>query len=387
MGFMKGFVGGVAGAASDLALVSMRDKSDREMAEAKALRERALVEYQETKADSRAATQREFLTDERGSKQEFQTTEKDLDRKSSEKVAGMRAKGSGAKPVKIGEDDMGNPIYGVYNPDTQELEPIDIAGSGPANTEPTAAELERARVELSTAGGKDRGNDFIPFNEPSKDQIYARALKNRNGSGGTGAPKVDADNARSSGQVPPAAVADLKRDPSPEAINEFDEAFGPGAAERALGGKTADDYRTYLKEKYPGRSAADIESRVKEKFPGDAKPAAESAETSKPGKGGLIGSVAEGRKEGYFDPDNPLPADLVVSLIESRNKGGKHTGQSLAAFQQAKSLIEKIEHSYSRGTMSRVSTDDLRVAVVSGYLSKHAQSSAEFELASRMNRD
>lgn len=37
-----------------------------------------------------------------------------------------------------------------------------------------------------------------------------------------------------SGSIPPAAVRDLVSDPSPEAIREFDEVFGPGSANRFL---------------------------------------------------------------------------------------------------------------------------------------------------------
>lgn len=40
-----------------------------------------------------------------------------------------------------------------------------------------------------------------------------------------------------SAQVPAPAVAELRRDPSPQARREFDEVFGPGAAARALGGR------------------------------------------------------------------------------------------------------------------------------------------------------
>tara|TARA_R100001143_G_C3357391_1_gene133300 strand:- start:101 stop:871 length:771 start_codon:yes stop_codon:yes gene_type:complete len=39
--------------------------------------------------------------------------------------------------------------------------------------------------------------------------------------------------------VPPEAVADLKADPSPQARQEFDQIFGAGAAERALGGSAS----------------------------------------------------------------------------------------------------------------------------------------------------
>lgn len=39
-----------------------------------------------------------------------------------------------------------------------------------------------------------------------------------------------------SGAVPPDAAAELMRDPSPEAVAEFDDAFGPGMAQRVLNG-------------------------------------------------------------------------------------------------------------------------------------------------------
>jgi len=46
---------------------------------------------------------------------------------------------------------------------------------------PTQAELDRAAAELNTVGGKNRGGDFIPFNEASKDEILAQVYRNRGG--------------------------------------------------------------------------------------------------------------------------------------------------------------------------------------------------------------
>lgn len=76
------------------------------------------------------------------------------------------------------------------------------------------------------------------------DAKYGSRLKSGGASGGAGVDKPGgaAKNqgekpANSAGllSAPPAAVAELKADPSPEAKRDFDEVFGEGAADRALG--------------------------------------------------------------------------------------------------------------------------------------------------------
>lgn len=77
-------------------------------------------------------------------------------------------------------DEYGAESFVRYDPQTDQMIPISIAGSGAQENNPlTLEELDRARIELNTADGKDRGNDWIPFNEPSEDLIRKRAYENR----------------------------------------------------------------------------------------------------------------------------------------------------------------------------------------------------------------
>ena len=307
MGFLLGFVGGAADAAKELALNEVKNKASREMAEAEAVRRQALAEYQEGRADARAVEQRTFLTSEREDKQTFESGEKDLDRKSAERTAAAR-KTSSAKPVKIGEDDMGAPIYGVYNAETGELEPVNIAGAEAAAEyrEPTAAEMERARVELNTAGGKDRANDWIPFNEPSRDQVYARALENRRGGGGQGAtggkpaaaPSFDdyAAKVRAAN-----AGADI---PEAELRAKYEQKFGKAPAKAPKSGtitgrapeqdatpKQKDEKpdpkpaKQPKPEKTPDQRLADIEERLRA-----------DQELKEPGSGGIVTRAIKARQ-------------------------------------------------------------------------------------------
>lgn len=172
--------------------------------EANYMRERNLAELRNTWDQGRFETglkhdetlQKDRQTFESGENDKTRTFEgEQTDKKisSDKEIAGMRAARSGSKPVKIGEDENGNPIYGVYDDASGEIVPIDVAGSGKTdpNAELTQAELERARTELSTAGGADKANDWIPGNEPSDDQVKARAYENRKG-GGSAADKPSA---------------------------------------------------------------------------------------------------------------------------------------------------------------------------------------------------
>lgn len=302
MGFISGFVSGAAKATSDLALFNLKEKADRERIEAEAVRRRALTEYEQGMEDARL-----------DKKMGFEKEENRLDRESEERRAGMYA-AARSKPMKIGEDDMGRPIFGVYNDETGWFDPIDVAVSDPANAELTPAELERARVELSTADGKDKANDWIPFNEPSRDQIYAKALENRRG--GSDAAKVGttkpsaktADGptfeeyaakvrqANPGAEIPEAdlrakyesrfgkaqtkkppkgAINELMRDPSPDAISEFNEIFGAGTAEGILGDKPT---AAKPAKKSKTERIAEIEARLKA-----------DDDLKAPGSGGILG--------------------------------------------------------------------------------------------------
>ena len=108
----------------------------------------------------------------------------DLKKLASEERRAMKGSATAGKPFKIGEDADGNPLFGQWDSTTNSVVPFDMTGvGGQQNTELSQAELDKARVELSTAGGKDKANDWIPFNEPSQDQVQARAWENRNGAG------------------------------------------------------------------------------------------------------------------------------------------------------------------------------------------------------------
>lgn len=65
----------------------------------------------------------------------------------------------------------------------------------------TPEELDRARVGLNTADGGDRANDWIPFNEPSDDQVRARAYEGRGQSLTGGLPPNPGGGQTARGQV------------------------------------------------------------------------------------------------------------------------------------------------------------------------------------------
>jgi len=51
--------------------------------------------------------------------------------------------------------------------------------SSPIDPAPTTEEIARARAELNTADGGDKAEDFIPFNEPSNNEVLMQAYRNR----------------------------------------------------------------------------------------------------------------------------------------------------------------------------------------------------------------
>lgn len=313
MGFMRGFVGGVADAAKDLAFQELKNKSARELVEAQAVREQALAEYREDRADNRAAEQRTFLSGEREATQGFTAGESELERESKERIATNR-KGAAPKVFKT-MDDEGNEVFMRYDSELDEMVPVSPGSKDGGQRVSLDQAMSMARREADAKASWFK-TDKTDFGMTREEWINQRAMEIANsGTGGGPAPGASS------------------RDPLLDILqSEMSGEKKPGS---------------------PGSSA------------------------------GIIGSVMAESKDGNFDPDKKLPADTAVALIEARKKGGRSTKQTLAAFAQAKELAKEVEHKYSRGTISRVSTGDLRIAVAGGYLSKAAHDSAERELARR----
>lgn len=306
MGFMAGFVGGVADGVAEVAKMELVKKAERERDEATYLRQRTLAEFEQGRQDERAGREHGWRMDEAGFEAGKNAEQKALDRSferekiaAEKEIAGMRGSRTN-KPVKIGEDADGNTIYGIYNPKTDEIEPVDIAGREGGvdqDAEPSAAELDRARVELNTAGGKDRANDWMPFNEPSDDLVKARAYENRKGS------KVDgkADTRRATEAPAVENPATWKPTPNqrqiqalrdnPDKADQFDALFGNGASRQYLSEKAAPEKpATPTKsseaktEKTPQQRIAEIEAKLKA-----------DDDLKAPGTGGILGRAMKAR--------------------------------------------------------------------------------------------
>lgn len=370
MGFILGAIGGMADATAELSKMRIKEMAEREKVQAMALREQELAKWESGQADARLERRFTFDREQNILDREHEAEQNSLNRASEEKRAAMRA-GARSKPIKIGEDDMGRPIFGVYNDDTQEIEPVGVAGTGSVDADLSPAELDRARVELSTAGGKDRGNDWIPFNEPSEDQVKARAYENRKG--------------------------------------------GKGEDTKSAG-KTANDYYTFLKNKYPDRSDADIRARVKERFGDDGSTVESSPGKRTPnqrqiqalrenpdkadqfdalfgsgaskeyllskGKGGIIGSAMSGN---LVKPGTNV--DRLVSLMEEQRRNrSSTTKEHLAAARLGREAAQSVHQANRVGTDHQLSTEVLRLALASGQLNERARQSVEAELSRRGKR-
>lgn len=306
MGWIAGFVGGASDAVAEIGKMELIKKAERERDDALAERQRTLSEYEQGRADARAGREHGWRMDEAGFEAKKNAEQKDLDREierekiaAEERVSRMRGSRTN-KPVRIGEDADGNAIYGIYNPETDEIEPIDIAGregGSDQNAELSAAELDRARVELNTAGGKDRANDWMPFNEPSDDLVKARAYENRKGSKvdgkadtrrATEAPAVE--NPATGKPTPNQRQIQALRD-NPDKADQFDALFGNGASRRYLTEKAAPGKQEPPKksseaktEKTPQQRIAEIEAKLKA-----------DDDLKAPGTGGILGRAMKAR--------------------------------------------------------------------------------------------
>lgn len=225
MGFISGFVSGAAKATSDLALFNLKEKADRERLEAEAVRRRALTEYEQGMEDARL-----------DKKMGFEKEENRLDRESEERRAGMKSsRGSSAKVIKS-TDDEGNEIFLRYDPETDEMVKVGRGGAGVSSQVSIEQARDMARREAEDKAGLFR-TDKTDFGGSREAWINRRALEIM--SGGQAQASSDAPRKQKVGGVeyPKGAVDELMRDSSPEAISEFNEVFGQGAAERVLGKK------------------------------------------------------------------------------------------------------------------------------------------------------
>lgn len=339
MGFILGAIGGMADATAELAKMRIKGMAEREKVEALALREQELAKWKSGQEDARLDREFAFDRDQNILDREHEAEQNSLNRASEEKRAAMRA-GARSKPIKIGEDDMGRPIFGVYNNDTQEIEPVDIAGTSSVDAELSAAELERARVSLNTAGGKDRANDWMPFNEPSEDQVKALAYENRKGGTTPGESAAsERTTVKPSGTERPTPnqrhIDALRQNPDKAA--QFDDLFGVGASEE------------YLLSK---------------------------------GKGGIIGSAMSGN---LVKPGTNVDR-LVFLMEEQRRNRSSTTKEHLAAARLGREAAQSVHQANRVGTDHQLSTEVLRLALASGQLNERARQSVEGELSRRGKR-
>lgn len=147
MGFVNsqmlaGAAGGIGRGVSDMALLKMRSMADAESGEANFRKERSL---------------------------------KQMDIDSAERIAG-------AKPQKIETitNDDGSESSVIWDKGKGMYVPFQMGG-GAGDNALTEEELNMARVQLNTEGGGDKANDWRPFNEPSDNEVSARAYQNRGG--------------------------------------------------------------------------------------------------------------------------------------------------------------------------------------------------------------
>ena len=113
----------------------------------------------------------------------------------------------------------------------KEVAPLEVERLAILANDPTKPDFVR---EAAAAKLRNQNDPLITTTLPG-DRFYSgpqSGLAGALGGGGqvSGAPSM---------AVPPEAVADLMSDPSPQAMAEFDEAFGQGAAERAMGGSAS----------------------------------------------------------------------------------------------------------------------------------------------------
>lgn len=94
------------------------------------------------------------------------------------------------------------------------------------------------------------------------------------------------------------------------------------SAPESIGGKTADDYFSFLKRKYPDRSDADIQARVKEKYP-DAQAASGASDKSATVPEKQASKPAKPEYDKPFDGDSvPAPKPSMTFGDVASKTGG-----------------------------------------------------------------
>jgi len=140
-------------------------------------------------ATANTAGKQAFQTGERVAGQEFMAEQNKAKMESAERVSGAKAARTAPTVKTITDPETLLETTVVWNPNTRSWDQFQagtagVGGAGGVAQDLTESELSRARAQLNTEGGGDRGSDFIPFNEASEDQVIARAWENRGASAG-----------------------------------------------------------------------------------------------------------------------------------------------------------------------------------------------------------
>lgn len=298
MGFISGFVSGAAKATSDVALMQIQDKSEREKAEADALRRKALAEYEQGMEDARL-----------DKKMTFEGEQNRLDRESEERRAGMKSsRGASAKVIKS-TDDEGNEIFLRYDPETDEMVEVGRgAGSAPKVSIEQAQQMARREAEDKAGFFSSDKSDFGGSRE---EWINRRALEIVNGAGGEGTPSVETGRASSRPASAPTfeeyAARVRQANPGTEIPEadlraKYESRFGKAPSKKpandkppAKAQKQAPTEKKPDPKKTPDQRLADIEERLRA-----------DDELKAPGSGGILTRAIKARQ-------------MPLGLLERRN--------------------------------------------------------------------
>lgn len=126
---------------------------------------------------------------------------------------------------------MGDPNKWRFVQEKWKRQGVDLTQYGVNDIERGLMELGQLQTYLDNAPKSQfialEPGATLAVGSPESGDVRMAVLPN-DGSHQVGAPV--------GGNIPPAAVQELMADPSPEAIREFDEHFGPGSAAKAMGG-------------------------------------------------------------------------------------------------------------------------------------------------------
>lgn len=295
MGFLSGFVEGSADAVAKIGEMELIKKAEREKAEADAVRRQALAEYEQGREDDRQERKFNWESEQNSLTREHEAEQKKLDRESEERRS--RSKGSAIKPVKIGEDDMGNPIYGVFNPDSGEIEPVNVSGSGGQPKVSLEQAQEMARREANDKAGFF-SSDKSDFGGSREEWINRRSMEIMNGAGGGSGSSTESAPAK----------------PSPQ--NTSTPSFSEYAAKARAANPGVDIPESELKARYQQR------------FGGTQKPAAEKPSGKDPQPSKAAASQKEPKKAA---PAEKSPRERLAEIedrlrsdeeLKSQGSGG-----------------------------------------------------------------